>query len=649
MTEQRQAVRGVERGLAAALYAGIALVLLTPLVWAPDAFHPFSVGKAVYARSLIAALFALWAVLATWRPCWRPPPTVILGAFLAGLAVSALSAGFGVSPQRSLWSTYTRMEGLVDSAHWAAFAVVLMATVRTDRDWDRLLTVNLCVGLAVALVAVLRFHAPNASLLDLPPESRYPRISGTTGNPTFLGAYLQAVALLSAGFLARSWRAPTGAPPAGRSRIPPRGTAPSSPWPARLFWAATLTAAVYALTLTGSMGALAGLGTGLAVAAALHALLGRTRLARRLGLGGLVALGLAASALALVLVLRAAAPPGGEADRPAFDSVLLERVTDAGRIANTLAPRRRNWESGLKAFAERPVIGWGTGNYFVASARHISEPPKRTLIRDHAHNMVLEEAATKGLAGLAAYFLLWGAIAVAVVRRARVSVSREQTLAIFAGAALAGWFVQSQILFYAPSIRLQHTLLLAFAAYMEASAPRGRLLAACRRAAEALRRRTARLAVPARVAAAVAALVLAFASITAQHAIHTGNAAIARAEFSGPFLENLERAMRAFEPLANGPRVILFNNVAANWPVLAAHHPAEARRLLAWSGDEAAAALAAEPESWVIHHALARLYRAAAETHPEYAGTAKRHFERSLALAPNLDPLQAPLGRAPGM
>lgn len=52
------------------------------------------------------------------------------------------------------------------------------------------------------------------------PEPRGPQISGITGNPTFLGAYLQGVALLAAGCLARSargfWVAGQGCALAGR-------------------------------------------------------------------------------------------------------------------------------------------------------------------------------------------------------------------------------------------------------------------------------------------------------------------------------------------------------------------------------------------------------------------------------------------------
>ena len=658
-----------ERALLHAIHACLALVLLTPLVWAPETFHPFAVGKAVWSRSLIAAAFALWALLALWRPRWRPPPSAILAALALWLAAAALSAVFGASPQRSLWSTYTRMEGLVDAAHWAAFALVLASVLRGPRDWSLLLNANLCAGLAVSLIAVARLYAPEAGPFGLLPEGRYPRIAATTANPTFLGAYLQAVALIAAGFLVRSFW------PAGKAAASPQEAAkgaarrqavrrargagrrsrrpapePAAPplWPARLFWLAVLACSVLALALTGSMGALAGLGAGAGAAAILYARFGQSRRARRLALAGLAALGAGALLIAAVLAVRTGA--GGAAPPPAFDSILLERVTSTERIGNTLGGRLRNWQAGIEAFAERPLLGWGTGNYFVGSGFHRGPPGKRTEIDDHAHNMTVETAATMGLAGLAAYLLLWGLTAAALLRLARGADPRERALAVFAGAALAGWFVQSQTLFYSPESWLQHMLLLAFLAHLDAAAPRtdgrrGPLWAMPAGPFEALRRATARAAMPLRFALAAGAVALAGGSLVASHAIYTGNAAIYRAEVHGPFLEEMERSMRAFPPLANGPRVILFNNVAVNWPVVSAHHPDLARRLEDWTGKEAAMALAAEPDSWVIHHALTRMYRAIAKTRPEHAGTAERHFRTSLALAPNLDPMEAPVGR----
>lgn len=319
--------------------------------------------------------------------------------------------------------------------------------------------------------------------------------------------------------------------------------------------------------------------------------------------------------------------------------MLLERATSAESIAAPLAMRLRNWEAGLRGFADRPLLGWGPENYFAASGRHMAPPPDgRLRALDRAHSMLVHEAATKGVLGLAAYLALWALTLRAAVRAARGACARDRALVVFAAAALAGWFVQSQSLFYSPSTWLQHMLLLGFVASFEpalrgAGAAPGRWRA---RLAAALRRRTAR------VAAGAAAALLAAGSLASSHAIHTGGAAVHRAEFTGPFLAEMARAIDAFPPLANRPRIVLFNNVAANWPALAAGDRAEAERLRAWTRREARAALAAEPANWVLHHALARLYRATAANHPGDAGPARRHFERSLELAPLLDPLEAP-------
>ena len=673
--------------LLGAVRTGLALVLLTPLVTAPWTLYPFSVGKALWARVLIAAVFALWAVLALLRPRWRPPPSALLGALAAGLAAAALSAPFGVGPELSWWSSYGRMQGIVNAAHWAVFALVAASVARSWRDWVRLLNVNLAVGLCVSALAILRYAAPEMALPMPRAEGYWPRIGASAGNPILLGAYLQAIALLATGFLVRSCCAPAPAAPAaasGAGRAARRrgarraGKAPARPasgdgWRMRLFWAATACGALAGVSLTGSLGALAGLGAGLGAACGLYALFGRARRARRAGAAGLGALGACAIALAVVLVVRGAeapAPdPGGaqqaEGARPALGggNVMLERATSAEWVGFTAGNRLRIWESGLKAFAERPLLGWGPENYYVASARHISAPEgRRARVQYHAHNLALEEAVGKGAAGLAAWLALWALTALVALRAARrLDDARQRALAVFAAAALAGWFAQAQTAFYSAESWLQHMLLLGFFVHLEAAlragrdAPAPRRLPAALRLAAALRlpvraglagpmRATlARIGPGARVAAGAAALALAGASVAASIAIHAGAAAMWRADHGGPFIAELERAMGAFEPLAAGPRVVLFNNLALNWEVLARTDPREAARLLALADGHAAAALAARPESWVLHHALARLYLEAAGTDPAYAARAARHLERSRVLAPNLDPMEAPL------
>ena len=155
-----------------------------------------------------------------------------------------------IGPQKNRWSTYERMQGIVNAAHWAAFARVAASVARTRADWTRLLNANLAVGLAVSAFAIVRFAAPDTPLPFPALEGHWPRVGTSAGNPIFLGTYLQAIALLAAGFLVRSCCG-AGAPGAGQSgktearrsrkaaRRRAKAPGPSGDdWGMRLFWAA---------------------------------------------------------------------------------------------------------------------------------------------------------------------------------------------------------------------------------------------------------------------------------------------------------------------------------------------------------------------------------------------------------------------------
>ena len=610
-------VRFPERGLVVSVHACLALVLLTPLVAMPEVLYPFTVGKALYARSLIAGAFALWAVLAVVRPAWRPRFDILTVLLALTLVVGLVSAFSGISLQRSLWSGYPRMGGLVDAAHWLAFAVLLSAMLRTAAHWRYFLNLNLAVGLAAALVGAARFHFPEATGVAWWPEPHESRASAIFANPLFFAAHMQAVALLAAGFLVQSF---LGAP---------------APAALRAFWALTAVVAAWALTLSGSMGAMAGLGAGAGGAALFHAVLGPSPAARLAGRAVLGALVLVAIALAAALLADRSgnreAREAGAAQESGFTVPLFERVTSADRIGSTFGKRLDNWEAGLRAFTDRPVLGWGPGNYLAAASLYDRAAAKTNRARDRAHNEALERAVTGGIPGLLAWLALWGATFATAWRGARRS-GPEGTLAVFAGAALLGWLVQSLTSFYSPTSWMQHVLLLAFLAHA-AREVEGEDRQACRENAGT----TAWPA--ARAALAAAAIGLACASLAANRAIHAGAAALYRAETSGPFMAELRNSIRAFGPLATHPRILLFENVAPNWRIIHGQDPARAFRLLAWAEAEEREALAAEPRNWQLLHALAQMYAAVAQTSPQYAPRARYWHDRSRAAAPFQDPL----------
>ena len=633
--------------------AGIALVLLTPFVVSPSTIFPFVVGKALYSRTVIEIVFAAWVLLRLSRPSCRRPCSRLLILLAAALGVAVLSAGSGVSVQRSLWSSYERMQGVIDQAHWLALAVVLASVLRTGRDWRIVLALNLAVCTAVALVTIAEYHGW-ARLYAPDPTT----VRATLGNSVFLGAYLGVNVTIALGFLVRSLVPATA--PAGRSASP--GEEPGPGWPlrrhrpgwrlgrarrdqaARCAWGAAALIGLWALTLTASRGAFLGFVSGLAFLAVLYAFLAPGRPVRAVAATAAALLGGAVAGL-LVLSFSPAASllDAGNANP------LLHRFADHGALLS-VHQRLIAWEAGIGGFLERPMLGWGPENYIVIWGRHGPEfPSAMPGVFDHAHNELIETLATKGLSGLLVLAAVWGVAFHVVLRTAGGRDPRERVPVMFVGAALMGQLVQSMTNLDLAVGSLQLTLLLAFVAHLEyaadrpAATPEGR----AHPSASPSTGRLARLAgTPgARVALGAATIALAGGGLITNSAVWSSARAVNDAYVSagdpaaspGPTRIRFERAIDGFEPLAGYPRRILFRYAAERWAGLRARHREEAMRLLAMVDTEASAAVAGEPENWRIYPALIRFYTAVAATDPDYRAVAIRHRDRALALAPHLE------------
>ena len=622
--------------------AGIGLLLLTPFVVSLGTIFPFVVGKAVWSRSVIEVVFALWAVLALARPACRPPRSRVLVALAAGLAVSLLAACFGASFQRSLWSSYERMQGVVDGAHWMALAVVLASVLRTGAAWRRLLTASAGAGAAMACLVIARHYEMGVPFYGAVPEQHLPRMSGPLGNPTYLSAYLLANVMLALGLAARAWLTP--APPAtsaaapktraGRRRRanrrekPPaeRVVRPASGRFAGLAWAVAAGLHLWGMALAGSVGGFVGLFAALVFVAAAAAFLARGR-GRRIAAGGLAAL----AALAIGAGIRFVQPdpqalPG--IDHPAaryVSTVHLQRPSVQSRLAA--------WEAGLEGFAARPVLGWGPENFVAVFGRFASGYGAVGEPHDQAHGRLVEVAATTGAAGVAAYLGLWALALLAVWRAARGMEAGERALALGAGGALAGTLAQGQFLFDTPAGSLQTILLLGFAAGLEARAFAGprrfrlppRLSARCAALFGGPR---------ARIALGAAAVALAVGGLTVHQRIHAA-ADLRHLPTRQGNWSAMAGGIEGFPPLANTWRWVLFNVLGENWPRLRAENGPAARDLLDWASREAAEVVRTEPRSWRIQQSIARMYHVAAASDPQYAAPARRYLERARALAPN--------------
>ena len=605
-----RALRWCVPGLRWGVLAGIALLVATALVATPGTVFPTVVGKALYSRVLIEIVFALWAALAALRPEYRPPHSWLLVLLAAGLASALLSAAFGVSFERSFWSDYRRMQGVVDQAHWVALALVLVSVLRDPSAWRALFAAQIAVGTVVAGLAMARYAGWELPLYGALREADFPRIGGALGNPVQLGAYMAVNAVLACGLAARSLALPDRT---GRRLATAFG------------WIALAGVHGGGVVLAGSVAGYAGL-----LAALAAAVLGGLWRARGLRRWCAAAALLASGVLTVVAVLRLV-DPAGPAGNP-IDAPVLDYVAEVHIERPSIQARFGAWRAGIEGLAARPLLGWGPENFNAVFGRFASGYAAATIPHDRAHNALIEAAAGTGTVGLAAWLALWG-LTFAVLWRALPSLARpERMLALFVAAALAGRLVQDQFQFGSAATSLQYVLLLGYAVRLEPAAlprnrwPRlpGRLSAAW--AGFAPRR-------GAGPALAMAALALAAAGVSIHRDIlGAANAQHYAARPVGS--TGIEEAIDGFPAMAGYPRNRLFEDFGARWTRLRAERGTAARRLLDWVDGEATAALATDPENWFVVQGLARMYRAVASTEPDYRARAEWTLARARELAP---------------
>lgn len=652
----------------------LALLLLTPFVITTATYFPFVVGKAVYSRTVIALLLCLWTALVVLRglggrqgvgeanapggtrpakPSFGPPRSMLLVLLAAGLVAHAVATFFGVSPTRSVWSTYERMQGLVDSAHWFAFFLVAVSVLREPGGMRALLNANLGVALVIGCLAVWGYFLGEVPFINAP-ERDAPRVGSVFGNATYLGAYAATNILVAAGFFARSFVGAAANGESATSRTADKKRPGDEKRSAqskrdrnalllwRAFWAATALTGLLALIFSGSFTALVALGGGLGFLVVAAAVFARSRGVRRfaLAVGLLGCVGLVAGG---TLFFFPGAFPAITETTP--DHPLLQRLAHSNANNISFVKRRLAWVAGIKGFAERPLLGWGPENYSVLFARHITGIGQKTELHDYAHNKIVEEAATKGVLGLACHLALWLWAFYVIWRTARRRPPADRIFALFVGAALMAYFVQQQALVDTLTLSLQLMLLFAYVVSLETAGANGRRrrirpfanLSTWWRGARAgatLRR----LAFAAFGCASVALAATSFATSQTIYAAakNIGGFGTVTATAERPFA-HVERGIADFEPLANMPRLLLIFETGRKWPGMRLRQSAEAKRLLALAEREGMLALAVEPQNWQIHATLAKLYCAAGRTEAGYLARAFEERANALALAPQMD------------
>ena len=354
------------------MYIGLFLVPLITLYVANGFFFPYITGKNFAFRIIVEIVTASWLILALYDAEYRPRFSWILatfGAFIGVMLVANLQAEHLVT---AFWSNFERMDGYVTLVHVFLYFVVLGSVLRTPQVWSYFLHVSVVVAGFVALKGLSQLSGANV------------RVDSTLGNAAYMAVYMLFHIFILA-YLALQTKVT----------------------PYRVVYGLLGLLFIYVLLQTGTRGTAIGLTVGVLVSVLYIALsANRYKKVQKYAIVSLVAL--------LITI-------GGFV--AARDSAFIQGTPSLARIANIdlgsdLQIRSIIWGMSIEGIKERPLLGWGQGNFnYVFNSQYDPRLYGQEQWFDRVHNIFFDWLIAGGIIGLLSYLSIFAALGYYLVVR----------------------------------------------------------------------------------------------------------------------------------------------------------------------------------------------------------------------------------------
>ncbi len=379
----------------------LAAAIVTPLFFNWYSNRVFEASKVALLRSITVVMLAAWLIkiLETGLPREKQNGKISLALLRTPLIVPVLlfagvyllSTVTSIVPRISFWGSYHRRQGFYVVLCYIAIFFLMLETLRTRQQLERLLTVILLTSLPVSLYGIMQHYGVDPLVWI---RGGTYRVESTLGNPILTGAYLVMVIPLTVWQLIRSL---------SLIRTREKKAVPSLGLLGCYLFLLLLQ--LLCLVFTQSRGPWMGLMAGALFFFLLLAVLRGWR-----GLA-LAAVGVSIALLAILAILNLPnsplALPKGIPYVERLDEILKDITGDRSLI----------WQGAVNMIADdkiRAVIGYGPesmGLIFYPYAHPDWAALKGyTRTADRSHNETLDAVVTGGLIGLAAYLVLFGSI-----------------------------------------------------------------------------------------------------------------------------------------------------------------------------------------------------------------------------------------------
>jgi O-antigen ligase len=372
--------------------------IVTPLFFNPYSNLVFEASNVPLLRSITVVMLATWLIkiLEKGLPREKQNGKISLALLRAPLIVPVLlfagvcllSTVTSVVPRISFWGSYDRRQGLYVVLCYIAIFFLMLETLRTRQQLERLLTAILLTSLPVCLYGIMQHYGLDPFVWRL--STTY-RVYSTLGNPIWVGAYLIMVIPLAVWQIVRYL---------GLIRTKEKRVGLSVVLCG--CYLLLLILQLICLLFTQSRGPVMGL-----VVGALFFFLLLAALRGQRGMA-LAVLGVSVALLAILAIL----------NLPNSALTPLKGIPYISRLTKIyIYDRTQVWQSAVDMITAdriRATIGYGPESMGLIFPLY--EPPGfravagDAKIADRSHNETLDVWVTSGLMGLAAYLVLFGSI-----------------------------------------------------------------------------------------------------------------------------------------------------------------------------------------------------------------------------------------------
>jgi O-antigen ligase/cytochrome c-type biogenesis protein CcmH/NrfG len=379
------------------VYGGLFAVPFLTMFVVNDYFFPFITGKNFAFRIIVEVVLVAWVLLMFVDAKYRPKFSWLAASFFAFIGVMFFANALGEHPATSFWSNFERMDGYITLVHVFLYTFVLGSVLTTKKLWGAFLHTTLGVSFVVALYGMSQYAGGT--------EAGYNgRMESFLGNAAYFAIYMYFHIFIAFWLFVES-----------------RSSA------LRAVYALLIALFVFALFESGTRGTVIGLVAGVVVMVGYIALFGaKYPEFRRYAIG----------AFAALLIL-------GGAFYSVRDSAFVQESGSLSRIANIdlasdLVVRGTIWGMAWEGVKERPVLGWGQGNFnYVFNREYDPSLYGQEQWFDRVHNIFFDWLVAGGVLGLVSYLSIFAACAYYLVW---VPLRRpeDQTFTVLERAVLLG-------------------------------------------------------------------------------------------------------------------------------------------------------------------------------------------------------------------